>query len=224
MSTSFYIQISVNEEQKAYARRLVEYSLAHHRVANIWDKAGAVHAHTTRMLRYTGSLGEVVFADLYQLIRPQRSFGAKNGQDWGQDFVLKTETEYFSLDIKSMKRYSGALGADYVLNIPASQLHRPNSRTTHYFCLSFHQSESAGTIVSLLGFVDKEAVEKGALGILYKAGTKRIRADKSTFTFYEDTYEILFEDIHPPTVNKRIESLAGYTKRYLKPAFKHKDL
>lgn len=224
LSESFYIQLLVTDEQKAYARRLVEYSLSHHRVANIWDKTKAAHAHTTRMLRFTGSLGEIVFADLYQLPRPQRSFGAKDGQDWGQDFVLKTETEFFSLDIKSMKRQSGVLGAEYVLNIPASQLHKPNSRTTHYFCLSFHQSDGVGTMVSLLGFVDKEAVEKGTLGILYKAGAKRIRTDRSTFIFYEDTYEILFKDIHPPVVTERIESLAGYTKCHLKPRFKSKKL
>lgn len=219
MGESFYIQLSVGEEQKAYARQLVEYSLTHHRVANIWDKAGHSHAHTTRMLRFTGSLGEVVFADLYQLPRPHRSFGATDGQDWGQDFVLKTETGFFSLDIKSMKRQSGVLGADYVLNIPASQLHKPNSRTTHYFCMSFHQSEGAGTIASLLGFVDKEAVEKSTLGILYKVGTKRTRSDQSTFTFYEDTYEILFKDFHPPIVTNRIEKLGGFKKCQLKPAY-----
>lgn len=171
------------------------------------------------MLRYTGSLGEIVFADLYQLPRPQRSFGATDGQDWGQDFVLKTDEGFFSLDIKAMKRQTGTLGADYVLNIPASQLHKPNSRTTHYFCLSFHQAEQQGTVASLLGFVDKEAVEKGKLGILYKAGTKRIRSDQSSFTFQQDTYEILFQDISSPIVTGRIEKLSGFKKCSLKPTY-----
>lgn len=222
MNASYYIQVWVNEEQKAYARQLVEHSLVHHHVANIWDKAGNAKAHSTRMLRYIGSLGEVVFADLYQVPRPHRSFGAKDGQDWGQDFVLNTGDGLFSLDIKSMKRQSGVLSADYVLNIPASQLHKPNSLTSHYFCLSFHQSENAGTVASLLGFVDKEAVEHGTLGTLYKAGTKRLRADQSSFNFSEDTYEILFQDIHPPIVTGRIEKLAGFVKCQLKSSFTQK--
>ena len=218
MTNEFYLQIVVTDEQKSYARQLVEHSLAHHRVANIWDRSDDKRSQT-RMLRYTGSLGEIVFADLYQLPRPQRSFGATDGQDWGQDFVLKTDDGFFSLDIKAMKRQTGTLGADYVLNIPASQLHKPDSRTTHYFCLSFHQSEAQGAVASLLGFVDKEAVEKGELGTLYKAGTKRIRSDQSSFTFQQDTYEILFRDIAAPIVTERIEKLNGFKKCKLKSAY-----
>ncbi len=218
MKNEFYLQIAVTDEQKSYARRLVEHSLTHHRVANIWDKSDDKSSHT-RMLRYTGSLGEIVFADLYQLPRPHRSFGATDGQDWGQDFVLKTAEGFFSLDIKAMKRQTGALSADYVLNIPASQLHKPGSRTTHYFCLSFHQSEGQGAVASLLGFVDKQAVERGELGVLYKAGTKRIRSDQSSFTFYQDTYEILFQDISSPLISERIGKLPGFKKCVLKPAY-----
>ncbi|WP_373512045.1 hypothetical protein [Persicitalea sp.] len=218
MTNDFYIQLTVADEQKSFARQLVEHSLAHHHVANIWDKSDDKKNHT-RMLRYTGSLGEIVFADLYQLPRPQRSFGAVNGQDWGQDFVLKTDEGFFSLDIKAMKRQTGTLGADYVLNIPASQLHKPNSRTTHYFCLSFHQSEQLGTVASLLGFVDKQAVERGELGVLYRKGSQRIRADKTSFTFHQDTYEILFEDISSPIITERIENLVVFKKCKLKPPF-----
>ena len=222
MTNEFYIQLSVTDEQKSYARQLVEHSLGHHRVANIWDKSDDKKGQT-RMLRYTGSLGEIVFADVYQLPRPQRSFGAVDGQDWGQDFVLKTEKDFFSLDIKAMKRSTGMLGADYVLNIPASQLHKPNSRTTHYFCLSFHQSELEGTVASLLGFVDKEAVERAELGILYQAGTKRVRADKTSFTFQEDTYEILFKDISSPIITERVQNMAGFRKCKLKPPMANQD-
>jgi hypothetical protein len=214
---SHYIQITVLEEQKAVARRLVEHSLAHHRVANIWDKEQDRKA-STRLLRYTGSLGEVVFADLYQLPRPGRSFGASDGQDWGQDFVLSLGEGFFSLDVKSMKRQTGTLAADYVLNIPASQLHKPDSRTTHYFCLSFHQSADHLTIASLLGFVDKQAVEEGRLGTLYKAGTRRMRSDKSAFTFQEDTYEVLFGDISSPVVTNYIRSREGFRLCTLRPA------
>ena len=163
MTSPIYIQISVSENQKLFARELVEHSLSYHYVSNVWDK-NQDQLSQTRMLRFTGSLGETVFADIYHLPRPTRSFGATDGQDYGQDFLITSDEQNFSLDIKSMKRRSGNLVADYVLNIPASQLHKPNSKTTHYFCISFHQSETDGTIASLLGFIDKYALQNGEVG------------------------------------------------------------
>jgi hypothetical protein len=204
-----YIQISVSDEQKLFARQLVDHSLRHHHVSNIWDK-NEDRLTQTRMMRFTGTLGEVVFADCYHLPRPGRSFGATDGQDWGQDFLIKSESEDFAVDIKSMKRKSGMLASDYVLNIPSSQLHKPGSKTTHYFCLSFHQHESDGTIASLLGFIDKQALEKGETGTLYRSGTRRMRADGSAFTFNESTYEVLFSDISPPVITDSLRRIKGF--------------
>jgi hypothetical protein len=204
-----YIQISVSVEQKIAARKLVEHSLAHHRVANIWDSSKS-QLPSTRMLRFTGTLGEIVFADCYHLPRPTRSFGAIDGQDWGEDFCIKSDEGDFSIDIKSMKRRAGKLGGDYVLNIPSSQLNKPGSKTTHYFCISFHQSETEGTIASLLGFIDKFALQNRELGQFYAAGTRRIRSDGSSFIFNEDTYEILFREIAPAPSTNYIRSLKGF--------------
>ncbi len=209
LTNGSYVQICVTEEQKLFARKLVEHSLRHHHVSNIWDKQENVLSQT-RMLRFTGSLGETLFADCYHLPRPIRSFGAVDGQDWGQDFLISSGEHHFSVDIKSMKRKSGDLAEAYVLNIPASQLHKPKSKTSHYFCISFHQSETEGTIASLLGFIDKEALEKGEVGTLYKSGSKRVRSDNTSFTFYENTYEILFADIDPPVVTEYIQRLDGF--------------
>jgi hypothetical protein len=209
LTTASYIQICVSDEQKNFARKLVEHSLRHHSVANIWNNDEALFSQT-RLLRFTGTLGEIVFADCYHLPRPARSFGAVDGQDWGQDFLIHSENENFSLDVKSMKRRSGDLASDYVLNIPASQLHKPNSRTSHYFCISFHQSEKEGTIASLLGFIDKQALANHEVGILYKAGSKRIRKDQTSFTFLADTYEVRLGDMDPPVVTDYIRGLKGF--------------
>ena len=209
LNNASYIQICVTEEQKLFARKLVEHSLRHHHVPNIWDKE-KTSLSQTRMMRFTGSLGEIIFADCYHLPRPTRSFGAIDGQDLGQDFLIKSSEHTFSVDIKSMKRRTGDLSKSYVLNIPASQLHKQNSKTSHYFCISFHQLDRDGTIASLLGFIDKTSLETGASGNLYKAGTKRTRTDGTTFTFYENTYEILFGDIDPPVVTNHIRSLKGF--------------
>jgi hypothetical protein len=209
LSSGSYIQISVTENQRIFARQLVEHSLRHHHVSNIWDKH-ETELSKTRMMRFTGSLGEVVFADTYHLPRPTRSFGATDGQDWGQDFLISAGNVIFSLDIKSMKRVSGILASDYVLNIPASQLHKPGSKTSHYFCISFHQSQNDGTVASLLGFIDKQCLESGEIGKLYKAGTRRMRSDQTFFTFNQDTYEILFSEIAPPVVTNYIQKLSGF--------------
>ena len=215
MTSPTYIQISVSENQKLFARELVEHSLSYHYVSNVWDK-NEDQLSQTRMLRFTGSLGETVFADIYHLPRPTRSFGATDGQDYGQDFLITSDEQNFSMDVKSMKRRSGNLAADYVLNIPASQLHKPNSKTTHYFCISFHQSETDGTIASLLGFIDKYALQNGEVGKFYKAGTKRIRNDQTSFIFNEDTYEILLGDIDPPVVTDYVKGLKGFKVCWLR--------
>jgi hypothetical protein len=204
-----YIQICVTDEQKVFARKLVEYSLQHHHVSNIWDK-GENRTSQTRMFRFTGTLGEIVFADCYHLPRPTRSFGAVDGQDQGEDFPITTDNEVFSVDVKSMKRQSGELARNYVLNIPASQLLKPHSKTSHYFCISFHQSENHETIASLLGFIDKNSLRNGEVGTFYPAGTRRDRHDNSHFTFQTDTYEILFGDISPAFVTEYIRRLRGF--------------
>ncbi|MEO6283455.1 MAG: hypothetical protein ABIN80_02000 [Dyadobacter sp.] len=209
LTNASYIQISVSDEQKIFARQLVEHSLRHHHVSNIWDRHENKLSQT-RMMRFTGSLGEVVFADCYHLPRPTRSFGAVDGQDWGQDFLIRSDDQAFSVDIKSMKRKTGMLASDYVLNIPSSQLHKPNSKTSHYFCISFHQSETEGTIASLLGFIDKHSLEKGETGQLYKSGTKRLRSDSTSFVFNENTYEVLFRDIDPPVLTDHVKKLKGF--------------
>lgn len=215
LNNGTYIQISVSDEQKLFARQLVDHSIRHHHISNIWDK-NEDRLTQTRMMRFTGTLGEIVFADCYHLPRPSSSFGATDGQDWGQDFLIRSDTENFAVDIKSMKRRSGILAGDYVLNIPSSQLHKPGSKTSHYFCISFHQSETDGTIASLLGFIDKQALENGEIGTLFRAGTKRARADGSTFVFNESTYEVLFSDIAPPVVTNSLRRIKGFRVCQLK--------
>ncbi|WP_229216418.1 hypothetical protein [Dyadobacter sp. 3J3] len=215
MSANLYIQISVTDEQKKYARQLVEFSLRHHKIANVWDNQNERFSQT-RIMRYTGSLGEIVFADTYHLPRPVKSFGAADGQDWGQDFLIHSDQYTFSLDIKSMRRRTGNLSADYVLNIPAFQLHKARSKTSHYFCISFHQTESEGTVASLLGFIDKHALLNGEVGTLITKGTDRIRFDQSTFTFQADTYEILLKDIESPVLTDTIRGLKGFRVCHLR--------
>lgn len=68
-TTHPYFIIEVTAEQQAYAKSLVEYSIANHPVKDIFadDPDGKRRQFE---FRYTGTLGEVVFADAYRLQRP----------------------------------------------------------------------------------------------------------------------------------------------------------
>ncbi|MBN2892957.1 MAG: hypothetical protein JXL97_13905 [Bacteroidales bacterium] len=212
MKNEFYISFNVQQEQIEYAKELVEYSLKNHPISNIWDKE---KKEETEKLRMIGTLGEIIFADIYKLPRPSRSFGAIDGQDFGKDFQLKTKTQTFNVDIKTMRRKDNRFYKNYVLNIPARNINRTDSLTDYYFCISLHEKDEK-TTASLLGIVSKKEIIDGKIGILYKKGTKRKRADKTFFTFYEDTYEVFFENISRPFINKRIQSLPSFKKHVLR--------
>jgi hypothetical protein len=212
MQNQFYFDINVSQEQKDYTKELVDYSLAHHPVSNIWD---AKKKDKTRALRLTGTLGEVVFADLYGLPRPKRSFGAIDGQDYGKDFEITANGILMNIDIKTMHRKSGVFYENYVLNIPGRNIKRKDSITDYYYCISLHEQGNQ-TIASIIGYIRKEDVVSEKIGILYKKDAKRIRKNGTSFIFFEDTYEVFFKDIKSPLINDRIRNLEGFTLRKLK--------
>lgn len=214
MRNQFYFQFEVTTEQVEYVKKLVEHSLEHHPISNIWDKHEDKKALTFNY-RFTGSLGEVVFADAYDLPRKTRSFGAVDGQDFGQDFQILVNEKQRNVDTKAMQRKSNIFFKDYVLNIPASQLLRNETITDDYFCISFHQERDVW-IASFLGTIAKKEILERIIGIHYPKGSVRIRKDKSSFQFNEDTYEIDFKDINSPWLTPKITKLKGYKLLKLK--------
>lgn len=222
MNNEFYFQIAVTDEQKQYAIELVDSSIEHHPVTDIFahDPNGKKRQ---REFRYTGTLGEVVFADAYELPRPTRSFGAIDGQDYGQDFILLINEKESSVDIKSMHRKGNMFLANYVLNIPSYQLHKEFSKTEYYFCMSFHEN-GAQTYATFIGLIKKDDILTGKIGDLFVAGTRRIREDKTSFLFMRDTYEIMFKHIATPPVTDRIKSLQGYKELHLAPGTRENNV
>ncbi len=214
MRNQFYFHIKVTQEQVLYAKQLVEYSMQHHKIPNIWD--GTNHAHRTIELRFTGSLGEVVFADTYSLERPFRSFGADDGQDFGRDFQLNIGGELRSFDIKSMRRKGNTFYTDYVLNIPANQLNRPHSLTDYYFHISLHEHSPNDFIASFVGYVKKEEITSKLIGTFYSAGSTRTRGNGTTFEFFNDTYEIDLKDFTSPPTSEPIKQRLGYAEKKIK--------
>lgn len=204
----YYFQIAVTREQKQYAIRLVDYSIEHHPVPDIFasDPDGK---RRQREFRYTGSLGEVVFADAYELPRPTRSFGAIDGQDFGQDFILLINQEEYSIDVKSMHRKGNVFLENYVLNIPSYQIHKSKLKTNYYFCMSFHENGEI-TYATFIGFIKKDDILNGKSGDLFVKETKRIREDGTSFVFMRDTYEIMFKQIESPLITEKIKKMQGF--------------
>jgi len=208
MINEYYFEIDVLEEQIKYASNLVDFSIENHKVPNHWDYDGERKKKTWEF-RFTGTLGEVVFADTYNLKRPTRSFGAYDGQDLGKDFRLKINDEIKNFDVKSMRRKTGIFYTNYVLNIPSSQLNKFNSITDCYFCVSLYESQG-NLKASFLGHVKKEDITCGKIGIFYPAGSKRIRGDGTAFNFLEDTYEIDFKDFSNPFITNKLKTFSGF--------------
>ena len=217
MRNEFFFQIEINDEQINLANQLVDYSIANHPIKDIFsnDPNGK---ERQREFRFTGTLGEIVFADVYGLLRPSRSFGAVDGQDFGQDFSLMIDGQLKSFDVKSMSRKNNNFRTNYVLNLPAYQMRRVSVITDYYFCVNIHKTEHV-YIASFLGFVSKEEIEAGTIGILYKSGTKRIKDDGGSFVFQRDTYEVDFKDISSPFLNNIIKGRVGFQIKKLLPVF-----
>jgi hypothetical protein len=212
MINDFYFSIEVTKEQIDIANELVEYSLKHHPITNIWDSH---KKDKTKDLRLTGTIGEIVFADLYSLQRPTRSFGAIDGQDYGKDFVIENNDAKMVFDIKTMHRKSNVFYKNFVLNIPSRNIHRGDSITDYYNCISLSENNDK-TIASIIGYLKKQDIIDNKIGILYKKGTKRIRKDGTSFTFFEDTYEVFFENIKSPIINSKITNNNTFKKLYLR--------
>lgn len=206
MQASF--QVVASDEQVRYASELVEYSLNNHTVPNVWDIDESKKEQTS-FFRFVGTLGETVFADVYDIPRHKKSFGAVDGQDYGNDFVVKIDNVEYIIDLKSMHRKNDLFRGYYVLNIPSSQLNKAKSVTDLYYCLSIHK-EGERYIVSFLGLIKKKEIIEGKIGKLYRAGTRRVRADNTTFTFLSDTYEVEFKDFIKPNITERIKDMKGF--------------
>lgn len=213
---TFYFEIEVLPEQIAYANELVDYSLKHHPVKDIFaNDPGGIERQ--REFRLTGSLGEIVFADTYKLPRPKRSFGAIDGQDFGRDFSINFHERRINFDIKTMRRNDHLFRENYVLNIPGYQILKSINITDSFFCINlYHRGEIM--IAAFVGWVDKEEILSGRIGKLYKSGSKRIKDDGTFFVFQRDTYEVEFKHFRPPFVNQRIEKMKGFNKLQLLPA------
>lgn len=215
MRNEFYFQIEILPEQIDYANYLVDYSITHHPITDIFknDPGGKLRQ---REFRFTGTISEIVFADAYNLSRPTRAFGAIDGQDYGQDFTFSPLGEIVTFDVKGMNRKNNFFRENYVLNLPGYQIHKTINLTDAYFCISIHHFGSV-FFATFVGWIDKGEILEGVIGNLFLRGAKRVKDDGSFFIFQRDTYEIEFKDINSPFLNDGIKKMKGFKIMHILP-------
>jgi hypothetical protein len=169
--------------------------MKHHLVSDIYDEQTGGNLTLKYKYRFTGVLGEIVFADIYGLPRPTKAFGAVDGQDNGSDFVcVNSDGVSKNIDIKTMNREKSDIKKNYVHNISKYQVDKTSSLTDIYFCININMDmEKKCYVASILGYFDKKEI--GKVGILYRKGAVRKREDGSFLKFHYDTYEIDYTKI-----------------------------
>ena len=106
----------------------------------------------------------------------------KDGFDGGFDIAYNARL----LDVKTMGRKS-FVRASYVNNFYLLQ--SDHNSDTIIFC-SYHLNEK---VLEICGWLSK--TELSTRGIFYAAGTRRIRADGSSFIFRQNNYEVENKDL-----------------------------
>ena len=130
-----------------------------------------------------GLLGENIIVE--KLTGQKIDFETKtDGFDGGFDLTYKEKR----IDVKTMERSSYVRG-EFVNNFYTMQ--EGYKADIIVFC-SYNKKEQ---VLEICGWIYKS--ELSTRGIFYKKGTVRTRADKTTFTFRQDNYEVENKNLRP---------------------------
>ena len=217
MRNNGYFQFKVTPEQINAALELVEYSLKHHPVTDIYagdktDTYGLTGEERAKAYRLTGTLGEILFADVYGLPRPTRSFGAIDGQDNGKDFKLMLADTIVSVDVKTMRRNYSGLRSYYVLDLPAYQI-KKNALTDCYFHITLIAEDRLtlrNCTAAFVGYIYKSEID--TIGEFYAKGSLRAKDSGKPVLFSRDTYEIKLGDLLSPPTPENTERLPEFKR------------
>ncbi len=213
-------RFKITEEQILYTKQIVKYSVEHHPITDVYandqaDTYGLFGIVRSQEYRFVGSLGEVLFADVYGLPRPQRSFGAIDGQDFGKDFIIPINGRNYNIDLKTMHRNFRNPYDYYVLDLPAYQLDKPESQTQCYFHISVSYDRKNPTFFTayFIGFLPKDEVKQ--YGELFAAGSLRPNDSGKEVFFARDTYEVMFGDFISPPIPQNWRAIPYFQVIYL---------
>lgn len=201
-----YFQIHVTDEQKRYAKKLVESSMFHDFDHNFFrgDPEGK---ERMERYRYVGTLGEVVFADTYGLTRPKISYDAIDAKEFGQDFLLQLDNISYTINLRTKYREYITYNENHIFGIQSIELHKGFSNTNYYYCIIF-EDQNEVTVANFIGLIKKDSVLRGEIGKLIPPGT-RCKDGKTTVSFH-DTHEIKFKELVRPLLTNRIMNMPGF--------------
>lgn len=215
--------IFILDDEIELADYLVNKSIKEHTVSDIFP------SEEQYKNRIVGTLGEIVFSRVYGFDTPTKSFGASDGQDYGCDFKFSMgDDNFYCVDLKSMLRKPVKLKSFYSLNISERQLIKKESLTDFYYLINlnigFENNNSVSFVngdntATFVGLVKKEDILSGKCGTFFPHGSSRENDGGHKFVFRENTYEIYFNELRLPKINKTIESLNGFktVRIYKKP-------
>lgn len=198
-----YFQIHVTEEQKDYAKKLVQSSMAHD-FSPDYFKRYPDGKQIAQRKRFVGTLGEVLFADVYNLPRPTISYDSFNVAEYGHNFILRLDGVVYSLNVITVSRENSVLYDNYVFRIASYQLNKDFSRMDFYYPIMLHEQDGV-TIATFVGLIKKDSVVSGEIGELCVTGTRR-----GVLTYSYDTHEILCKELARPLLTNRIRNVLGF--------------
>ena len=129
----------------------------------------------------TGLIGEYIVYYHLKGLKPDLS-QKNDGFDGGIDIVHNN----VRIDVKTMGRNSYVKG-EYVNNFYVMQ--QKYACDVLVFC-SYHKSEK---VIEICGWIHKKELPQK--GIFYKAGTKRLRDNGTSFIFRQDNFEVKNQDL-----------------------------
>jgi hypothetical protein len=194
-------RFEVSTEQVIYAQKLVLHSLEKHTTSNIWGDGDKTYHY-----RLTGVLGEVVFADLYNLPRPMAAFGAAGGQDNGSDFVLGGK----NIDIKASMQNVEIPKIEHGVIVKLMQLNRPNSKTDIYFFMRFY-TQGWRVFCYLFGAMPTLALKSGDKGVFRAKGEAVHRANGAGILIVDiDCMDIALNELIPIKISDELLAMPNF--------------
>jgi len=194
-------QFKVAAEQIVYTQKIVQHSLENHSASNIWADGGKTYHY-----RLTGTLGEVIFADLYDLPRPKLAFGAVGGQDFGRDFVLAGGR---NIDVKTSMQRTPTLKDEHGVLIKKMQINDVKNQTDIYYFLRLY-AVGWDLFCMAFGTLLASDVKAGRVGKLKLNGEITQRGNGAVWVNDNDCFDIKISELTAIKPNKKMESLGDY--------------
>jgi hypothetical protein len=203
----YFPKFTATPEQVQYANEAVARSLKTN-FTDYWN-APNEQADAAKSWRFDGFLGEVLFADAYQLPRPTECYGL-NGQDEGRDFMLSGA----NIDVKTTSRRKPPYNAKSLSFMPSLRcIDNSNSLTNHYFFISLYEQDGVYT-AWFAGSISRADLQNRKVGKEYKTGEKIAFSGRDGISYSapiaKDCIRLDATELKPVRITPQLEKLFNF--------------